>query len=704
MRIEHAAKHPLRTSAPAMKRTPCPPGMGSRIAFLLAATTALVVSLSTEVRAQGAAPWDLKVCVQADNPPMASHRDPGFEQAVAGILADALDAHLSFVFMPGSGNEYEVESYLDTGACDVFMGAPEGIGSMLNSVPYYRAPYVFVARRDAPFVPSAIDDARLSDLRIGLRPHGLGEGALTYAGNGAAVTYIRPDYTKTGARVFQPLIAAVRDGSIDAAFLYGPYASWYVNGSQDLTMEVAQPEITTAGLPMFQIATLGVRPGDEALRDLLNAALARRWDDVQAVFGQRGIPTLPITRPTVSPPSSTKQLRIGVVLPAPNPVPATTDVAAGAAGAAAAMAEAIAGDALHASGQELRIEAASSPDAASAARAARRLVAADHVDALVGGLGDGQAAALAGVAEEAGIPFLDVGEAASGPVHCFANTFHVAPSTAMALDALAQWTSANGRGRWFVVHLATQDGEAELQRARQASRRSGDGSVVGTAAAKPGETIYYDIIDAIRAADPDTVVLLLPPKEQGLLLSELPPEGLRATVTGPLPMFAQNRVFEQRLHEDDAAASAGPRVLAWDPSLDGAAASALESEFEGRTGQPMGSAAWATYAAIEIVTQAAAATQGADPAALVRYLAEPSSTFDVGKRVALSFRPWDHQLRQPLYVVTMNPDAAWGPTPSDQVALARVVATVPRATAAGDNAAATLDTLGDGPGTAGRCE
>ena len=59
--------------------------------------------------------------------------------------------------------------------------------------------------------------------------------------------------------------------------------------------------------------------------------------------------------------------------------------------------------------------------------------------------------------------------------------------------------------------------------------------------------------------------------------------------------------------------------------------------------------AWAAWAAVKLVGEAVARAGAADGDALVAFL-ESAPPFDGHKGSALTFRKWDHQLRQPLYV------------------------------------------------------
>jgi ABC-type amino acid transport substrate-binding protein len=45
--------------------------------------------------------------------------------------------------------------------------------------------------------------------------------------------------------------------------------------------------------------TVGVRKGDEGLRDLLNRAIVRRWEEIQEILVSYGVPLLPLPKPSL---------------------------------------------------------------------------------------------------------------------------------------------------------------------------------------------------------------------------------------------------------------------------------------------------------------------------------------------------------------------------------------------------------------------
>lgn len=103
----------------------------------------------------------------------------------------------------------------------------------------------------------------------------------------------------------------------------------------------------------------------------------------------------------------------------------------------------------------------------------------------------------------------------------------------------------------------------------------------------------------------------------------------------------------------DAAAGAGVpggRAEAWDAALERFGADQLNQRYRARFGEPMDASAWAGWFAVKVVWESALRARSTDPAALRAWMARDAAQFDGHKGRPLSFRAWDHQLRQPLYV------------------------------------------------------
>ena len=105
---------------------------------------------------------------------------------------------------------------------------------------------------------------------------------------------------------------------------------------------------------------------------------------------------------------------------------------------------------------------------------------------------------------------------------------------------------------------------------------------------------------------------------------------------------------------------------------------------------------WANWAAVKLVVEGVLRSGQTEASGVAAYL-EGAPPFDGHKGKALTFRAWNHQLRQPLYVLKARedkPENAWD--------LLQLLGEVPPPTAPGKPVAEGLDTLGE-PKTESLC-
>jgi ABC transporter substrate binding protein (PQQ-dependent alcohol dehydrogenase system) len=100
-----------------------------------------------------------------------------------------------------------------------------------------------------------------------------------------------------------------------------------------------------------------------------------------------------------------------------------------------------------------------------------------------------------------------------------------------------------------------------------------------------------------------------------------------------------------------SAARAGGTVAAWHPSLERFGADTLNRRFQTRFNREMTSEAWTAWMAVKVLWESALRVRSDETGKLVGYLTRDTTQFDGHKGAPLSFRSWDRQLRQPLYVV-----------------------------------------------------
>lgn len=351
-----------------------------------------------------------------------------------------------------------------------------------------------------------------------------------------------------------------------------------------------------------------------------------------------------------------------------------------------------------AEGIQLVVGMANAPTADAAARAGERFVWAG-IDALIGGVGEGQDEALSAIAEDAGVPFLNVSSASRELRQaCRQFTFHVSPSAAMYLDAMAIWGAEQGYRNWFVIHESNPAGESMMQRAAEAIRRHGaEGDEIGAASAARGEAFYGQQISAAESAGADVILLLLDYIDQVAFL------GNQESLRGDIPVLpfpeptTQTRTYINSFAAVDMQTSPDFRIGMWDASIADGAAGAFNDRYLSRWGTVADPQAWASYAAVQILFDAVRGAGAIDGATLADYLGNSNAVFDVLKGPGTSFRPWDHQLRQPVYIVRVNHDNDWVQTiPNTFIGAASVERELPLSTVGDGDPIARLDALGDG--------
>lgn len=642
--------------------------------------------------------WEMRVCADPDGMPFSNRDLEGYENRVAAVLAEELGARLTYDWFTQGPDM--INFHLREGECDLIVGIPDGYEDLLTTVAYYRSPYVFLYRADAEHKVTTLDDPALPDLRIGVQAVGIPpHQALINRGLGHTVVrrFAGPGLTNAAAS-FEQVVDALAEGEIDLGIAWGPVAG-YVAGRSDVELEVTPvtPEFEPPFLSMVFAMAIGVRPGDESLRDRLDVALVTRWREIQSILGEYGVPTSPLPTPTLPPDEeSGRTVRVGVVSPGTtghSRISASiNDLIGDAARMGALMAESDIAN-LEAVESSLKVLPASSPSAESAFRAAERLVATENVSAVVGGLGAGQAESLADAVAGSGSLFFNIGSSSLALRQlCDPATFHVEASAAMYLDGLAEWYSDRRQKSWFVVHEESPTGESLRERAIEAIENSG-GQLAGTAAPVVEQPVYAAEIAELEGSGADVVLLLLGPADQIAFVSQLESFDSDAAVAMYPHPITQTRDFIAATRDAAASGGARQRMLLWETTLDEGESGVLNERYTSRWGQPMDPTAWSSYQAIRIVEQAVRETGSDDTTALIAHLESPETTLEA-KGLELSFRPWDHQLSQPLYVVDVNPEAQWGNNLSQMVSFAELAGTVPKELE--DGARERLLALGDG--------
>jgi hypothetical protein len=142
------------------------------------------------------------------------------------------------------------------------------------------------------------------------------------------------------------------------------------------------------------------------------------------------------------------------------------------------------------------------------------------------------------------------------------------------------------------------------------------------------------------------------------------------------------------MYSDAEVSSPGSDVVLWHATLEKYGAAQLNDRFRAASRHSMDGKAWCGWFAVKLVVESVLRAKVQTGMQLGAHLTQDSTHFDGHKGAPLSFRAWDHQLRQPLYAVSK------GKPPKD----------VPDISRSGNSIRDLLDSIGEKSNTCGKSQ
>jgi mxaJ protein len=258
------------------------------MALMLAAVATSAAVNAKDVRV-------LRVCADPNNLPFSDRRGDGFENKIVTLIANAMRAKVEYTWW--AQRRGYARNTLKAGDCDLWAGVARGVETMETTQPYYRSTYVFLTRADRHLDIASFDDPRLRTLRIGVQMIGNNSSntppshALARRGIiGNVHGYmIYGDYAANGPQA--PIVRAVEQGELDVAVVWGPLAGYYAKRSpMPLKLNNVTPAFDGPAWPMAFDISVGVRRGDDALRNEIDAILQAQRQSIDHVLEVYGVP------------------------------------------------------------------------------------------------------------------------------------------------------------------------------------------------------------------------------------------------------------------------------------------------------------------------------------------------------------------------------------------------------------------------------
>jgi branched-chain amino acid transport system substrate-binding protein len=320
-------------------------------------------------------------------------------------------------------------------------------------------------------------------------------------------------------------------------------------------------------------------------------------------------------------------------------------------------------------GRQIELLAEDSVKPGVAVNKVDQLINRDGVSALIGEISSSTALAIGEAAMRNRTLYINTGansDALRGE-NCNRFMFHVEGCNTMYTKTIGQWQVAQNLmdgADWYFLTADYAFGH-DLRRVSQRFFTGHGGNIVGDDLVPTGTTDYSSYILKIRRENPDMIYLNLAGTDQTTFLKQYNEYGLEYPLAGGVMDTLQ---FWAAGLEN----LSGHWQSLWYHGIDAPNAEAFKANFQERYGTPPENQAWGDYVAMKIIAQAMRDTGSTDSAELIEYL-EGGAEFDVLKRRPGSFRKWDHQLLQEMYVVRVKEPSA----SKDQWDIFEVVQPVP---------------------------
>jgi len=304
-------------------------------------------------------------------------------------------------------------------------------------------------------------------------------------------------------------------------------------------------------------------------------------------------------------------------------------------------------------GRKIDLVTEDSVNPATAVNKAQKLIERDKVVCIIGEVSSASALAIGEQAMRGKIPYFNTGansDALRGQ-NCNRYMFHIEGSNTMYTKTIGTWQKEHNLlkgARWYFLTADYAFGQ-DLYRVSSRFLQENGGVVLANDMVPTNTADYSAYILKIRSLKPDFVYLNLAGVDQTTFLKQHKeynlPYPLAGGVMDTVPFWAAGL---ENL--------SGHWQSLWYHGLKLKASQAFTKRFQDKYGTPPDNQAWGDYVGVRIMLQTMAETKGTDAHAMIQYL-EGGATFDILKERKGSFRNWDHQLLQEMYVVSVKDKA-----------------------------------------------
>jgi mxaJ protein len=237
----------------------------------------------------------LRVCADPNNLPFSNQKGEGFENKIAEMIGKEMNLPVEYTWWAQRRGFFR--NTLRAGVCDVVIGVPSSFELALTTRPYYRSTYVFISRRDRQLDIHSFDDEKLKEVKIGVQMVGddFTNTPPAHALTNRGIIKNVEGYTMYGdyAQNSPParIIDAVVKKDVDIAIVWGPLAAYFAGKqSVPLKIEPVSPQIDLPYLPFIYDISMGVRRGEDDLKNRLEEIIVQKHDEIEKILDNYEVP------------------------------------------------------------------------------------------------------------------------------------------------------------------------------------------------------------------------------------------------------------------------------------------------------------------------------------------------------------------------------------------------------------------------------
>jgi branched-chain amino acid transport system substrate-binding protein len=290
-----------------------------------------------------------------------------------------------------------------------------------------------------------------------------------------------------------------------------------------------------------------------------------------------------------------------------------------------------------------------------AVQKARKLIEKDHVVAIEGTVSSASCLAVGDEVQRAKVLLVNAGSNSDEirSKRCHRYVFSTEGCNTQYVNAIGNWLIKERKvNRWYFLTSDYAFGH-DLLRVARGLLSANKGTEVGSDLAPTGTTDFSQYITKMKAAKPDLVFHNLAGADVTNFLKQYAEAGMTIEVAGGVIDSAYAWPVGESLR--------GHFPIIWWHELKTPASIAWAARYVKRWGRPPDNQAYGDYVAVHAIAQAIDKAKSTDSTQLVQALEGHTltSAMDGLKGRPLTFRAWDHQLLQPMYVVAAKDKAKW---------------------------------------------